>query len=412
MSHIWTVAPIALVTLAAVAPPHRPRPVASVGFWLGYLVNEFPFFAFCWLVASTLLALGNERLGSPGGLAVLALAVLTACGLALIMWRGLLAGPVVARALSRELGLDGLNGSSVGRAGYRRVPARAVLWPLPLRARDVQRVANVSYGPAGRRNRLDLYRHRSRPAGAPVLIHFHGGHFRMGGKRREARALFYRLARQGWVCVSADYRVRRAGRFPASQVDAKRAIAWVRQHAGEYGAGPSLLVVAGGSAGAHLASMAALTANDPVFQPGFEDADTSVSAAVCLYGFYGNRDLGGLLPSSPHAYVRRDAPPFFIAHGDNDTFIPATSAESFVDALRGVSMNPVVYARLPGAQHSFDLLDSVRFQYVIDGVEAFTARVRARGDPPSAQLTTAWPPSRAIPTEAPRTRGLRTELAS
>ena len=158
--------------------------------------------------------------------------------------------------------------------------------------------------------------------------------------------------------------------------------------------------------------MAALTANDPVFQPGFEDADTSVSAAVCLYGFYGNRDLGGLLPSSPHAYVRRDAPPFFIAHGDNDTFIPATSAESFVDALRGVSMNPVVYARLPGAQHSFDLLDSVRFQYVIDGVEAFTARVRARGDPPSAQLTTAWPPSRAIPTEAPRTRGLRTELAS
>jgi hypothetical protein len=122
MSHIWTVAPVALVTLAAVAPPHRPRPVASVGFWLGYLVNEFPFFAFCWLVGSTLLALGNESLGSAALLVVLALAVLTVCGLALIMWRGLLAGPVVARALSRELGLDGLNGSSVGRAGYRRGP--------------------------------------------------------------------------------------------------------------------------------------------------------------------------------------------------------------------------------------------------------------------------------------------------
>jgi acetyl esterase/lipase len=186
------------------------------------------------------------------------------------------------------------------------------------------------------------------------------------------------------VCISADYRVRRAGRFPASQVDAKRAIAWVRQRAGEYGADPSLLVVAGGSAGAHLASMAALTANDPVFQPGFEDADTSVRAAVCLYGFYGSRDLAGPVPSSPRAYIRPDAPPFFVAHGDNDTFIPATSAESFVDALRGVSMNPVVYARLPGAQHSFDLLDSVRFQYVIDGIEAFTAWVRARGDPPSA----------------------------
>ena len=143
MSHIWTVAPVALVTLAAVAPPHRPRLVASVGFWLGYLVNEFPFFAFCWLVASTLLALGNESLGSPAGLAVLALAVLTACGLALIMWRGLLAGPVVARALSRELGLDGLNGSSVGRRG---VPAcagagrvLAVAAPSPRRAADRER---------------------------------------------------------------------------------------------------------------------------------------------------------------------------------------------------------------------------------------------------------------------------------
>ena len=131
--------------------------------------------------------------------------------------------------------------------------------------------------------------------------------------------------------------------------------------------------------------MAALTANDPVFQPGFEHADTSVSAAVCLYGFYGNRDLAGPLPSSPRAYVRRDAPPFFVAHGDNDTFIPAARAESFVDALRSVSMNPVVYAQLPGAQHSFDLLHSVRFQHVIDGIEAFTAWVRARREPASAR---------------------------
>ena len=305
MSHVWTVTPVAIVTLAAVVPPRRPRSIASVGFWLGYLVNEFPFFAFCWLVASTLLALGNESLGSPAGLAILALAVLTAYGLALIMWRGLLAGPVVARALSRDLGLGGTTGLLVGRPLARRVPARMVFWPLPLRARDVQRIANISYGPAGRRNRLDLYRHRSCPAGAPLLIHFHGGHFRMGGKSREARALFYRLAHQGWVCISADYRLRRAGLFPASQIDAKRVIAWARQHAADYGADPSLLVVAGNSAGAHLASIAALTANDPVFQPGFEHADTSVSAAVCLYGFYGNRDLAGPVPSSPRAYIRR-----------------------------------------------------------------------------------------------------------
>src|SRR5512132_1124144 len=38
---------------------------------------------------------------------------------------------------------------------------------------------------------------------------------------------------------------------------------------------------------AHLASLAALTPNDPILQPGFEDADTTVDAAICLYGYYG-----------------------------------------------------------------------------------------------------------------------------
>jgi acetyl esterase/lipase len=57
--------------------------------------------------------------------------------------------------------------------------------------------------------------------------------------------------------------------------------------------------MADSSAGAHLASMAALTHNDPAFQPGFEGEDTAVSAAVCLYGCYGSRDVTGPLFSSP-----------------------------------------------------------------------------------------------------------------
>jgi acetyl esterase/lipase len=45
-----------------------------------------------------------------------------------------------------------------------------------------------------------------------------------------------------------------------------------------------MLFVSGSSAGAHMASLAALTPNDPAFQPGFEDADTSVTAAIGLNG--------------------------------------------------------------------------------------------------------------------------------
>jgi acetyl esterase/lipase len=78
--------------------------------------------------------------------------------------------------------------------------------------------------------------------------------------------------------VSANYRLRPAARHPDHLVDLKRVIAWVRGHGHEFGADPATLFVSGSSAGGHLAALAALTPNDPAFQPGFEDVDTSVTA--------------------------------------------------------------------------------------------------------------------------------------
>ncbi len=49
---------------------------------------------------------------------------------------------------------------------------------------------------------------------------------------------------------------------------------------------PGFVAITGGSAGGHLAALAALTPDDPEYQPGFEDADTSVQAAVPHYGIY------------------------------------------------------------------------------------------------------------------------------
>jgi acetyl esterase/lipase len=160
-------------------------------------------------------------------------------------------------------------------------------------------------------------------------------------------------------------------------IDLKKVIAWVRAHGHEHGADPALLFVSGSSAGGHMAALAALTPNDPAFQPGFEDADTSVIAAIGLNGYYGNY-YGQGSGSSPLAYVRPDAPPFFLAHGDHDTVVPVDNARHFADKLRGVSTNPVVYAELPGAQHAFDLFPSLRFEMVVDAIEAFAAWVRSR----------------------------------
>jgi acetyl esterase/lipase len=84
------------------------------------------------------------------------------------------------------------------------------------------------------------------------------------------------------------------------------------------------------------------------------------------------------VPSSPLAYVGSDVPPFFVAHGDQDTLAPVEGARVFAERLRSTSPNRVVYAELPGAQHTFDLFHSLRFETVIYAIEAFTAWVRSR----------------------------------
>jgi acetyl esterase/lipase len=166
-------------------------------------------------------------------------------------------------------------------------------------------------------------------------------------------------------------------------IDVKKVIAWARAHADEYGADPTFVLVAGSSAGAHLAATAALTPNDPRFQPGFEDADTTVAAAAGLYGYYGRVDSPAApIPSAPADYARRHAPPFLIAHGGQDTFVRSAHAREFVERMRRTSENPVVYVELPGAQHSFDLVDSIRFHTLVDGIETFTAWLRAPDSAP------------------------------
>lgn len=264
------------------------------------------------------------------------------------------------------------------RAGVcQRLPwLRILLFPLPVRPHDVERIRNIRYGDKGSSNLLDVYRHRAHPTARPTLIHLHGGRFRWGRKSREARPLLHHLARHGWTCIT-NYQLSRtpAEGFPEHLIDAKRIIAWARTDGPAYGVDPTVIVFAGSSAGAHLTAMAALTAGDPRFQPGFETIDTSVAAGVGLYGYYGPLGNDEHLASTPFAYVRPASPPFLVVHGDNDTYTAAEDAHRFAMRLRAVSSSPVVYAELPGAQHSFDLTHSIRFEYVVDGIEAFASWV-------------------------------------
>ena len=373
LGYLITVVVPAAATAAALAPLRGSWILGQISWRLGFQLNELPMIVAAWLLATTSLAAAQGDLGSPGGIAGATLAGLTLSGLAVLLHRSAQARPAATRALGRGLG-TGWDGPAP-----RQPWLRLLFAPLAVRRRDVVREAGVAYGPAGRENVLDVYRPRSGPASGPCLVYFHGGGYRSGRKNREARALIYRLASEGWVCVSANYRLAPASRYPAPLVDAKRAIAWVRGHAPDYGADASTVVVAGSSAGAHLAAMAALTPNTAALQPGFEDADTRVSAAICLYGTYGSPtwiDRAAGAPSAPIEHVHSEAPPMLVVHGTHDSFVPVEGARTFIERFRTAAPGtPLVYLELPGAQHTFDLYNSVRFHAVVDAVATFTARV-------------------------------------
>jgi acetyl esterase/lipase len=271
--------------------------------------------------------------------------------------------------------------------------------------RDYAHDTDISYGEHGARNHLDIWRRPDLDRGgrAPVLLQVPGGAWMVGSKRQQAYPLMSHLAELGWVCVAINYRLSPRSTWPDHIVDVKRALAWTKEHIAEYGGDPDWIAITGGSAGGHLSALAALTANDPQFQPGFEDADTSVRAAVPFYGLYDfNGEDSAIHPlmapmlgkyvfkrtraeiadafrvASPISYVSADAPPFFVLHGTNDSLIPVEQARAFSARLRDVSRQPVVYAELPSAQHAFDIFGSVRAGHAAVAVEQFLAEIYAK----------------------------------
>ena len=368
-------------TLMAVVPLRRPRRLAMISWISSAVPNEVPYLFLYIVVGSAVPTIVGDQFDGPGSWISLAVALLTSAGLIVVARRALMAGPVVDRALVDGLGRGWRDQLDPALAdGLRRhLPWPRILFvPWMFGRHDVERVANVAYGDDGPSTLLDVYRHRSHPTGAPTLVYLHGGGFHWGRKNREARPLLYHLASHGWTCISANYYLANppADAFPRNLIDVKKLIAWIRTQGPEYGADPDAIFLTGASAGAHLAATAALTTNDPTFQPGFEDADTSIAGGIGLYGYYGSLGGNEHPPTTPLAYDG-DAPPFFVVHGDQDTYTPAEGARALVEHLRAVSSNPVLYAELPGGQHSFDLFHSVRFETVIDAIEAFAAWVRS-----------------------------------
>jgi acetyl esterase/lipase len=399
---------VTAVGLAAVCLAYRPirrEPFTVVSFATGWIVGELAFQNIVWEMVATALFIAFGALDGWAGWVGLALAVVGWAGLVGLGVTGLRAAGVVARALGDV------------RSEPFPVPVQPtdptwgrwwrVTRAIPLRSRAVLCRKDIDYwGDGAKAHRLDVYSSRlAPPEGAPVMVYIHGGGWVIGDKREQGKPMMFELVARGWVCVTVNYRLSPKATWPDHVVDAKRALAWVKEHIAEYGGDPVFVAVSGGSAGGHICAHLALTADDRSLQPGFEDADTSVQACVPFYGVMdltgspeGSAIFGpGLLrmleksvmktteaehpevfrDASPTYRVHAGAPPFFVLHGVNDTLVPVETARTFVERLRAVSRAPVAYAELPLAQHAFDVLASLRCLATTSAVGDFLEGVRA-----------------------------------
>jgi acetyl esterase/lipase len=248
---------------------------------------------------------------------------------------------------------------------------------------DVQVLTDVTYAqPVGFRPlRLDLYSgHVAGPR--PLVVFVHGGGWTTGHKRATAHyadfpGLLASLARKGFVVASVEYRLSGEKAFPGAIVDVTAAVSFLRANAVRYGIDPGRVVLWGGSAGAHIAAMAAFT--DARVQGfigwyGPYDVDAllarqlaAVKAGVPMDAQAKSELTGGLSffgctldgcppgmarAASPIAHVDRADPPTLLVHGTADTLVPPAQSEAFESVLRNAGV-PVEIVMLPGANHGW-----------------------------------------------------------
>jgi len=395
-----------LVALALIAlVPIRRPPLSTFSFMIGFVAGEL---AGQLLVVTLALSAIAAAVGWPSGAlgtTAIVTGIAAAIGFAALFGVGLRARRTVERALASARGID------AGTEGVR--PSWLRWWrtsiALPFGGPGVRVHRDLAYDEDGDpAHVLDVLVPSAGTEGAPVMVFVHGGAWTVGSKEQQCRPMLFELASRGWVVVSTNYRLSPKATWPEHIVDVKRALAWTKAHATDYGGDPSrLLAVSGNSAGGHLAALAALTPGAPEWQPGFEDADTSVDACVSLYGVLDmtgdptsagpqGRALQSLLggsvmkvliaeahdtyeASSPIHRITEDAPAFLVVHGRKDTLVSVGIARAFVEAFSRIATAPLCYIELPWAQHGFDLLCSPRCTATITGIGQFLdALVAAR----------------------------------
>src|SRR5215212_2939819 len=210
----------------------------------------------------------------------------------------------------------------------------------------------------------------------PAVICIHGGGFR-AGTRQAYDGLIKKLAKNGYVAVTVEYRLAPKYQFPAAVYDVKAAVRWLRANAAKYDVDPDRIGVTGGSAGGHLAQFLGVTAGLKQFEGEGGNPQQS-SRVACVVNFYGPSDftksygksvdaaevlplfLGGNLEqarpkhilASPLYWVTPDAAPTLLIHGTKDQYVAYEQAVWMLDKLLNAGVEAELVT-MQGARHGF-----------------------------------------------------------
>jgi pectinesterase len=223
---------------------------------------------------------------------------------------------------------------------------------------------------------LDVfYPAKKQKEGYPGVLLIHGGGWRSGDKTL-VWPMAQQLAAQGYVAVTAEYRLSLEAPYPAAVHDLKTVLRWMRAHAKEFGIDTTKIATYGTSAGGQLAALLGTTSGSTIMEGQGPNASHSsnVQAIVDVDGVLAFKHhesaegavaaqwLGGTSQEVPHTWAEASA----LTHVGKDTppvlFI-ASSCPRFHagkgDMVKVLEKEDIYYESylIPNTPHSFWLFE-------------------------------------------------------
>lgn len=252
---------------------------------------------------------------------------------------------------------------------------------------------DIAYGKDARQ-KLDVYPAGPRTGSAPVVVFIYGGGWN-NGRRQDYSFAGRALAAQGYLTVVPDYRLVPQVHFPAFLEDCAAAIAWAQANAARLGGDPSRIFLIGHSAGAYNGAMIALDTRYLRAAGGDPAHIRGVIGLAGPYDFYpfdpgAAQNAFGQAPdpaqTQPITFVRADAPPMLLLHGQEDKVVRIRNATSLGEKLNAIGGRAEVKI-YPGADHP-DLVLALskplrKRAPVLADINAFIAAQSASTKPPA-----------------------------